>query len=69
MGLEEFQRGRVVRVVGVDVGVERPCVDDERRYGPTSVARISSMRSETSLLPLRPLAAALSRRRVEGPPR
>lgn len=69
MGFEKFQRGCVVRVVGVDVGVERPGVDDERGYRPTSEARISSMRSETSLLPLRPAAAAPSRRRVEGPQR
>ena len=69
MGFEKFQRGRVVRIVGIDVGVERTGVDDDRGYRPTSAARISSMRSETSLLPLRPAAAAPSRRRSEGPPR
>lgn len=69
VGLEEVERGRVMRIVGVNVGVERPGVDDDRRYCPTSVARISSIRSETSRRPLRPAAAAPSRRLVEGPPR
>lgn len=69
MGFQELQRSRVVRVVGVDVGVEGSSVDDEGRYRPTSDARISSIRSETSLLALRPAPAASSRRRVEGAPR
>ena len=47
-------------IVGIDVGVEGPGVDDQRD-GAISEARISSIRSETSLWPLRPLAAALNR--------
>lgn len=69
MGLEKLQRSQMVRVVSVDVGVEGPGVDNNSDYRPTSVARISSMRSETSLLPLRPAPAAPSRRRPGGPPR
>jgi hypothetical protein len=48
MGLEQLQAGGVVGVVGVDVGIERPGVDDQRD-GASSAARISSIRSETSL--------------------
>jgi hypothetical protein len=55
-----------VGVVGVDVGVEGPGVEDQRD-GAISEARISSIRSETSLWPLRPLAAALRRRRPPAP--
>jgi hypothetical protein len=69
MGFEKFQRGRVVRIVSVDVGIERPDVDDERPYRPTSAERISSIRAGTSLRPLCPAAAAPSRRGVEGPPK
>lgn len=69
VGLEQFEGGRVVRVIGVDVGVQRSGVDDERGYRATSAARISSMRSETSLRPLCPAPAARSRRRVDGSPR
>ncbi len=66
--LEQLEALLVVGVVGVDVGIERPSVDDQRDPGP-SVARISSIRSETSDRPLRPAAAARSRRRVRLAPR
>ena len=66
---EQLERGCVMSVVGVDVGVERARVDDDGGYRATSAARISSMRSETSLRPLRPAAAAPSRRFVDDPPR
>jgi hypothetical protein len=66
---EEFECGSVMGVVGVDVGVERAGVDDDRGYGATSAARISSMRSETLLRPLRPTPPAPSLRRADGPPR
>ena len=52
---------RVVPVVTIDVGIERPCVDDQRD-GRASLARISSIRSEMSLLPLAPAPAASNRR-------
>jgi hypothetical protein len=48
MGLEQLQAGGVVGVVGVDVGVEGAGVEDQRD-GAISAARISSIRSETSL--------------------
>ncbi len=63
---EQLQAGGVVSVVGVDVGVEGAGVDDQRD-GAISAARISSIRSETSLCPLRPLAAASRRRRPPAP--
>jgi len=47
--------------LGVDVGIERARIDDQRD-GAISEARISSIRSEMSLWPLRPLAAAARRR-------
>jgi hypothetical protein len=47
MGLEEFEAGGVVLVVTVNVGVERAGVDDQRD-GVTSLAMISSIRSEMS---------------------
>ena len=59
---EQIQAGRVMSIVCVDVGVERPGIDDQRDAG-TSLARISSMRSEMSEQPLRPAAAAPRRRR------
>lgn len=55
--LEQLEACGVVRVVGIDVRVQRPGVDDQRD-GALSERRISSMRSETSLRPLRPAAAA-----------
>lgn len=69
VGLEQLECGSVVSIVGIDIGVERSGVDDERGYRATSAARISSMRSETSLRPLCPTPAAPNRRRVDGPPR
>lgn len=69
MGLEQLEARGVVRVVSVDVGVQRPGVDDQRGYEATSAAKISSMRSETSLRPLRPAPAAPRRRREDGAPR
>lgn len=69
MCLEQVERCLVVRVVAVDVRVERPGVDEQRRYRRTSAARISSMRSETSCRPLRPALAAPSGRRPSDPTR
>lgn len=66
--LQQFEAGSVVRVVGVDVRVERAGVDDQRD-GADSARMISSTRSEMSLRPLRPAAAALSVRRAPPPPR
>jgi len=60
MSLEEVEGNLVVGVVGVDVGVQRSGVDDQRGYRATSPARISSMRSDTSLRPLWPAPAAPS---------
>jgi hypothetical protein len=68
VGLEQFEAGSVVRVVGVDVRVERTGVDDQRD-GADSARMISSTRSEMSLRPLRPAAAALSVRRAPPLPR
>lgn len=48
VGFEQLQAGRVVGVVCIDVGVEGPGVEDQRD-GAISAARISSIRSETSL--------------------
>jgi hypothetical protein len=45
--LDQFEALGAVTAVGVDVGVERPDVDQERD-SPTSFDRISSMRSEMS---------------------
>ena len=59
----------VVGIVGVDVGVQGSCIDDNRRYSPTSADRISSMRSEISWRPLRPAAAAFRCRRPPGTPK
>jgi hypothetical protein len=66
VGLQQLQAGSVMGVVGVDVGVEGAGVEDQRD-GAISEARISSIRSETSLWPLRPAAAALSCRRPPAP--
>ena len=62
MGSQQFQAGCVVPVAGINVCIQGASVDDQRDDG-TSLARISSMRSETSARPLRPAAAAPSRRR------
>jgi hypothetical protein len=47
MGLQQVRASLVVLVVGVDIGIERAGVDDER-YDAISLRRISSIRSETS---------------------
>ena len=47
MRLEEFQAGAMVPVIAIDVGVEGPGIDDQCD-GWTSLARISSIRSEMS---------------------
>ena len=51
--LEERKALLMVSVIGVDVRVERPGVDEDG-YRAHSSRRISSMRSEMSLRPLRP---------------
>ncbi len=61
MGLEQLQAGGMVPVVAIDVGVEGPGVDDQCD-GWTSLARISSIRSEISARPLAPAPAASSLR-------
>jgi hypothetical protein len=58
MRFEQRERRSMVGVICVDIGIERAGVDDDRNYGPASAARISSMRSETSVWPLRPAPAA-----------
>lgn len=60
--LQQLKARRVVRVVRVDVCVQRAGVDDQRDDAD-SARMISSTRSEMSLRPLRPAAAAPSRRR------
>lgn len=66
IGFQQLEAGGVMGVVGVDVGVEGTRVDDQRD-GTVSEAMISSIRSEMSLCPLRPLAAAPNRRRPPAP--
>ena len=61
MRLEQFEARPVVSVVAVDVRVEGAGVDDQCD-GCTSLARISSIRSEMSSRPLAPAPAASSRR-------
>lgn len=61
VGFEQVETRVVVTVVAVDVGVQRPGIDDQRDE-PTSLARISSMRSEMSERPLAPAPAARNRR-------
>ncbi|MGH9272448.1 MAG: hypothetical protein ACRDZ2_14365, partial [Ilumatobacteraceae bacterium] len=56
MGFEQIEAGPMVPVVGVDVGVQRSDVDDQCD-APTSLARISSIRSEMSCRPLDPAPA------------
>jgi hypothetical protein len=51
MGEKQVERGAMVTIVGVDVGIERAGVDQDG-YLATSAARISSMRSEMSSCPL-----------------
>ena len=47
MRLEQLQARGVMPVVGIDVGVQRSGIDQDRDERP-SCARISSIRSETS---------------------
>ena len=47
MGLEQIEADPMVTVVDIDVGVQRAGVDDQCD-ALTSLARISSMRSEMS---------------------
>lgn len=68
VSLQQFKAGGVVRVVGVDVRVERAGIDDQRDEAD-SARMISSTRSEMSLRPLRPAAAAPSARRAPPLPR
>jgi hypothetical protein len=68
VGLEQLETSLVVPIVGVDVRVERPGVDDQRD-ARTSLARISSIRSEMSSRPLDPALAASSLRRLPVRPR
>ncbi len=66
MAFREGQAGFVVSIVFVDVGVQRPGIDDQRDR-VASRRRISSMRRAVCVRPLRPDFAAISRRRP--PPR
>ena len=59
---KEREAGFMMAVVGVDIGVKRAGIDYECDC-ETSLARISSMRSEMSERPLRPAPAAPSLRR------
>lgn len=67
MCLQQFEARGMVRVVGVDVRIERAGVDDQSDCD--SARMISSTRSEMSLRPLRPAAAAPSLRRDPVVPR
>lgn len=66
VGFQQLQAGRMVGIVCVYVGVERAGVDDQRDMA-SSALMISSTRSEMSLRPLRPAAAAPKRRRLPAP--
>lgn len=57
----------MVLVVGIDIGIEWTSID-EQTYRPASRRRISSIRSDTSVRPLRP-AFAPPNRRPESSPR
>jgi len=59
---KECEAGFMMAIVGVDIGVKRASIDYECDC-ETSLARISSMRSEMSERPLRPAPAAPSLRR------
>jgi hypothetical protein len=61
MDLQQLRARLVMLIVGVDIGVERASVDDER-WSATSLRGISSMRSEMSWRPLRPAARAVRTR-------
>jgi hypothetical protein len=66
VGFQQLQAGRMVGIVCVYVGVERAGIDDQRDVA-SSVLMISSIRSEMSLRPLRPAAAAPKRLRLPAP--
>lgn len=66
MRQEEIKGLVVVPVVGVNVSIKRPGIDQDR-YLATSAVRSSSIRSAMSSRPLRPAPAARSRR--SRPPR
>lgn len=67
MGLEDFEALLVMPVVTVDVGIERPSINDEGDQA-TSARRIFSICSDTSDRPLAPAPAARRRRRPFPPP-
>jgi hypothetical protein len=66
MGFQKAQTLFVVAVVFIDVGVERPGVDDQRDLRASS-RMISSMRRAVSREPLRPAFAAINFRRAPPP--
>jgi hypothetical protein len=51
MGLQQVETAPVVAIVGINIGVQRTCIDDES-YDAASIRRISSIRSEMSSRPL-----------------
>jgi len=65
MRFEQVEARGVMLVVAIDVCVERAGIDDQSDE-PTSLARISSIRSEMSERPLAPAPAARSRRFPRG---
>lgn len=65
--LQQFEARGMMRVVGVDVRIQRAGGDDQR--DGDSARMISSTRSEMSLRPLRPAAAAPNLRRDPVAPR
>jgi hypothetical protein len=67
MGLQKLEALPVMPVITIDVGVERPGIDDQGDQA-TSDRRICSICSDTSDMPLRPAPAASSRRRPLPPP-
>ncbi len=59
MGLQELEACRVMQIIGIDVRVQRPRIDEDG-YRAISDLRISSIRPEMSLAPLLPARAARS---------
>lgn len=59
MGLQEVEACRVMPIIGIDVGVQGPRIDEDG-YRVISELRSSSIRSEMSLTPLLPAPAARS---------
>ncbi len=68
VSLEQFEASGVVPVVAIDIGIQRAGIDDQSD-DCTSLARISSMRSEMSSQPLAPAPPASSRRLPDLAPR